>query len=141
MTGRGFDIDRPRDSQDTLRNSLDWSGDKPPSYDDDQEILDEHDEAEKLLTPATRLQRLLGAPSGQQSKENKRYRRLSQDVTQEATGDEAFELMHDADDSGSQISAESSDGSLDLDREKLAKKHKLRMRVSLCRDRRKRALD
>ena len=125
MVARGFDEDRPRESQDTIRDSLDWDDeDKPPRY-NDQAILDEHEEAEELIHGSkggSKFQRLKGLYKGRNrqpgQKDQKSYRRLSQDVTQMADGNEAFELMHDVDDGDDKSLTESSEGSLDLDREK-----------------------
>ncbi|KAF2151317.1 Phosphodiest-domain-containing protein [Myriangium duriaei CBS 260.36] len=139
MTGHGFDIDRPRESQDTFRDSLELSGAAHTAL-DDQAILDEHEEAERLLRgsqPAVgKLQRFFGVGDEDQhigEKERGRSSRTSHDAAGRLSREEALELMHDMDDSADRSSGESSEGSFDLDREKLAKKHRLRTsKKSLC---------
>ncbi|KAF2226651.1 alkaline-phosphatase-like protein [Elsinoe ampelina] len=129
MSNLGFAIDRPRDSLDTTRDSLEADTGVWRSR-SDQDILDEEKEVEKLLrgpqSTTGKLQRFFGIGAidddtvAINEKEHRKYRRegrRSGRMSRRRMGrDEAVELMHDMEDGANRSSTDSSDASSEVDR-------------------------
>lgn len=128
MAGRGFPIDQSRDSHESFRDSLEFAGEDESKH-DDQAILDEHEEAERLMhgaQPATgKFKRWLGAENTQ-AHQGYRDNHRSGRSPRGAGGNEAVELMHDMDDAADRTSSASSEASFESDREKFTKRPKSR---------------
>ncbi|PNS18532.1 hypothetical protein CAC42_5071 [Sphaceloma murrayae] len=139
MSNRGFDIDRPRDSLEVTRNSLDFQGGGRYS-EDDRNILDNEKEVEQLLSgheaSPGKLKQFFarGTPKDDPveitRKERRKYRRearQSNRMSRRRMGrDEAIELMHDMEDGANRSSTDVSDSSSDSDKAELTKPASLR---------------
>ncbi|KAF4555388.1 Type I phosphodiesterase / nucleotide pyrophosphatase-like protein 3 [Elsinoe fawcettii] len=134
MSNLGYAIDRPRDSIESTRDSLDVTGRIRYSQ-DGHDILDEEKEVEKLLSGSRgksgKLQRFFGVGAIDDDtveisrKERKKYKRETRRggrMARRRMGrDEAIELMHDMEDGANRSSTESSDASSEFDRAELSK--------------------
>ncbi|PSK55668.1 hypothetical protein B9Z65_4546 [Elsinoe australis] len=134
MSNLGFAIDRPRDSVDDTRDSLEVSDGARQSH-DDHDILDEDKEVEQLLSGSRnrtgKLQRFFGVgaiedDSSQigekgQRKHKRKHHKTSRMSRRRTGREEAIELMHDMEDGANRSSTDSSDGSSDIDRAELSK--------------------